>query len=475
MKKMINTPLSWAVFSKIAESIIRFSSNLILTKILFPEAFGLMATAQVILSLIDLFTDLGIRTSLIQNENGEKKEYLNTAWSISVSRGFIIFGILFLAAPFLSDFYNEPRLTMIIRMLSISIIVQAFSNPALSLLFRKLETLKQFYWEIGSQFTGFVLTIVIAILFPSVWAMISGYILTSIIRLILSYWLIPYLPKWEIAPAAKKQLLSFGKHILVNTLTTWMFFNIDKLLVSKLFGVKEMGSYIIGLNIALVVEQMVIQLFYKIMFPTFSRLAGKPEILKQKLFNYSGIMTLVTSAALALLYVSSDSIVQFLYGTSYSLAALIIGWMAIRSIFHLQFGIFSSYLISVGKPVFVSISTTGGLMVFGILFLISGSGLSLIHFLMILIVSSFSMMMISLYYVDRHLHTGYRNFLENSMKSAVIFLTVIFISNGIGLLQPYLRVSGIPENYFNTALTFLLSSPVLFFTGKSAYLKWNSK
>jgi len=475
MKKIMNKPVSWAIFSKIAESLIRFSSNLILTKILVPEAFGLMATAQVILSLIDLFTDLGIRTSLIQNQNGDKKEFLNTAWSISIYRGLIIFGILFLAAPFLSDFYNEPRLTMVIRILSISILVQAFSNPALALLFRKLETLKQFYWEIGSQFVGFILTTVIAFLFPSVWAMISGYILTNIIRLILSYWLIPYFPKLEITPEAKKELISFGKHILINTLATWLFFNIDKLLISKLFGVKVMGSYIIGLNIALIIEQMVIQLFYKIMFPTFSRLINSPEILKEKLFNYSNIMTSVTSVVLAILYISSGSVVQFLYGKSFALAALIIGWLSIRSVFHLQFGIYSSYLISVGKPVFVSISTTGGLAVFGCLFLIYGADVSLNHFLIILIISSFSMMMISMFFVNRKLKSGYRNFAGNMLKAVVIFFSIIIINNVTTLLEPFIRLSFVPQIYFITALTIILSLPIIFITGKSAYSKWNSK
>lgn len=475
MKSAFANPLSWAVFSKIGESAIRFTSNLVLTKLLVPEAFGLMATAQVILSMIDLFTDLGIRTSLIQNPSGEKKEYLNTAWSISIFRGIIIFGILFIAAPFLSDFYNEIRLTMVIQVLSISVVIQSFANPALSLLFRRLETQKQLYWEIGSQFIGFVLTAIVAIIFPSVWAMIVGYLMTSIVRVALSYWLIPYAPKWEINPEVKNQLMSFGKHILINTLTTWLFFNIDKLLISKLFGVTVMGSYIIGLNIALIIEQMVIQLFYKIMFPTFSRLADKPDLLKEKLFNYSNIMTSLTTICLAVLFISSESIVHLLYGKSFALAALVICWISVRSIFHLQFGIYSSFLISIGKPALVSAATVGGLLVFGISFSVYGTAISLNQFFSIMIVSSFSMMIISLLFATRELKTGFGMFFRNMLKSAIIFFSIIMIKNGIEYLISQSDMISKPDVYINTILTVIISSPLIFMVGRNAVIKWNAK
>ena len=88
---------------------LRLASNLILTRLLFPEAFGLMALVTIFMIGLEMFTDLGIVTSIIQNKRGEEADFLNTAWTIKVIRGIVIFICIYLIAGPVAWFYEEPQ------------------------------------------------------------------------------------------------------------------------------------------------------------------------------------------------------------------------------------------------------------------------------------------------------------------------------------------------------------------------------
>lgn len=112
---------------------IRLASNLILTRLLFPEIFGLMAIVQVFMQGLVMFSDLGIRISIIQHKQGGDPKYFNTVWTIQVIRGIILFSITWAIAWPLSIFYDIPILAKLLPITGITALIAGFYPTKLAL------------------------------------------------------------------------------------------------------------------------------------------------------------------------------------------------------------------------------------------------------------------------------------------------------------------------------------------------------
>ena len=123
----------WGFMGKGGGEFIRFCANLILTRLLFPEAFGLMALANSTLMMVNLFSDTGVITSIIQNPRGDKTTFLNTAWIISICRGVLLCTVMILLSWPLAMLYKEPDLRLILIIISLNPLFSGFENPSLSL------------------------------------------------------------------------------------------------------------------------------------------------------------------------------------------------------------------------------------------------------------------------------------------------------------------------------------------------------
>ncbi len=144
----------WSFMGKGGSHFFRMVGSLVLTRILFPEAFGLMATATVFLTMVQLFSDTGTHTAIIQNPRGAEPEFLNTAWIIKLCRGGILFLVMCaLALPF-ARFYNQPELKGILFVMAFSPLILGFENPALAVLIKEFRTEKQVGLELGTQVFG---------------------------------------------------------------------------------------------------------------------------------------------------------------------------------------------------------------------------------------------------------------------------------------------------------------------------------
>ena len=112
-RAMRSTLFSLAGFG--GENVLRLAGNLVLTRLLFPEAFGMMALVTVLMNGLGMFSDIGLRSSIIQNERGADPVFLNTAWTIQIARGALLFVITWFLATPVSDFYGDPRLENMFR------------------------------------------------------------------------------------------------------------------------------------------------------------------------------------------------------------------------------------------------------------------------------------------------------------------------------------------------------------------------
>ena len=154
--------------------LIRLLGNLVLTRILFPEAFGIMALATLLLTALSQFSDIGVMASIIRSKRGDDPTFLDTAWTVKVIRG----GVLFLVACGLSYpmalFYEQSIYTQIIPVMAISLVIQGFMPTAIDTAYRNMEMGRLTALEILSAFVNICLMIFLSWTLQSVWGLVIG-------------------------------------------------------------------------------------------------------------------------------------------------------------------------------------------------------------------------------------------------------------------------------------------------------------
>lgn len=225
----------WSLIGSGGAGLIRFTSNLVLTRLLFPEAFGLMATAMLMMTLVQIFSDTGVKTALIQHPQGDSRAFIDTSFIIALGRSILLFLVLIISISPIANFYSQPELIAILWVMSLAFLAEGFLNPALPLLIKKLRIEKQVVYSIGTQLAGFLTTLVLVYILRSVLALAIGYVFTSIFRVIGSYLITTYRPKFNWNKAAGLALLHFGKYIIVNTMIGWAVLNVDRFYSSLYF------------------------------------------------------------------------------------------------------------------------------------------------------------------------------------------------------------------------------------------------
>ncbi|PJE01549.1 MAG: hypothetical protein CK427_10385 [Leptospira sp.] len=360
--------VSWSIIGKGTSYGLRLVSNILLTYMLSPSSFGLMATCLVIITMIQLFSDIGIKTAIIQSKDADKEEFLNTAWSISLLRGLFLFIFCFLISYPLSVFYDQEILLFMIWIISFSIPLGALENPGIYLNIKKLRTDLQVIYEFGSEILSIFFTVSLAFLLQNVWALVIGSLFTPIFKIYFSYKLNSFRPKFQIFDKYSKDLLRFGKFIMINTLVTWAALNLDTLFIGKWNGMNELGNYNIGKNLAISLEMFLVGIIGQSFFPIISNVQSDLTRV-QKIYRRSS--TLALTFAIPIIFnmiYFSEEIIHILYREEFYPAIIPMFWVSCRGIFRIISMFQGSTLIGIGRAELETYSMSFALLVFFLLF-----------------------------------------------------------------------------------------------------------
>jgi O-antigen/teichoic acid export membrane protein len=325
IKKLAIRGAIWTIASYGTSQILRFGSNLILTRLLFPKLFGLMALVYVFITGLHLFSDIGIATSVVQNKRGDEPAFLNTAWTLQVIRGLGLWCCCLLLAWPVSKFYEEPQLLWLLPVVGLNTFISGFNSTALFTLNRHMAVRQLAFYELGGQVVSLTVMIVWAYLNRTVWAIVAGGFVSALFQLVWSHRLNTTSPNrfaWE--PEATKEIISFGKWIFVSTAMTFLAWQTDRLILGKLLSIEMLGIYGIALTLSDIPRQVVLAVSSKVIFPAFSKLVDLPrETFRAKIQKNRQPILIAMALVLALSVSFGDLLVSVLYDQRYANAA----WM----------------------------------------------------------------------------------------------------------------------------------------------------
>lgn len=315
---------SWTTMGFGAQQVLRLASNLVLTRLLFPEAFGLMALAQVFSQGLAMLSDIGVGPSIVQNDRGDDPDFLATAWTMQVIRGFVLAMAMCLLAYPASWFYEEPILFPLLAMLSIGTVINAFQSIGIATATRTMQLGRLAILDFVAHAIGIVAMIVWAYFSRDVWALVGGSIIAALFRLFLGYRLLPSNgSRIYFEREAAGQIFHFGKWIFLATAMTYFGGQGLRLIQGSLVSMSVLGMIAIAGSIAMPARVIIDKIVGGVLFPALAEINRKnPDRFVQRVRQTRMRVLLAISPFFLLCIGFGQHIIFFLYDSRYHKAGI---------------------------------------------------------------------------------------------------------------------------------------------------------
>lgn len=227
--------------------VLRLASNLILTRLLFPEAFGVMAMVSVFLMGLAMFSDVGVGPAIMQSKRGDDRDFLNTAWTIQIIRGVSLWLVACASTWPMAVYFGEPDLLYYLPVAALTQLVLGFTPTRYETANRHLRAGRVTLLDMGTQVVGVVTAIALAWMLQSVWALVISGVLSAIVQVVLFDLFLPGERnrfRWE--SRAAQELIHFGKWVFLSTIAGFAIGQADKVVIGGWLTTHDFGIYNIG-------------------------------------------------------------------------------------------------------------------------------------------------------------------------------------------------------------------------------------
>ncbi len=329
----------WTVGSFGVAQLLRLATNVILSRLLAPELFGIM---QIVLSLqtgVELISDVGIGQNIIYNKNANDPDFYNTAWSLQLIRGVLLWLVFSATAVPVAKFYQSPILILVIPLAALGIVLGAFASTSRFLLQKRMQYSALTAFETTVTLVSLGAQVILAYFSPTIWALVFGSLAGATTFMIGSHFILRDVRhRFFISRHFATEILSFGKWIFISSIVYFLSTNFDRLYLAKTIPLELLGVYGIARTISAMLSTVVLQLGNSVIFPF---VASHSHMLRTELRAQLAPIRLkfllVIGFGLSLLGATADLAIGVLYdqryhAASWMLPVLIIGsWFSIMS------------------------------------------------------------------------------------------------------------------------------------------------
>ncbi|MDJ0994752.1 MAG: oligosaccharide flippase family protein [Dinoroseobacter sp.] len=323
---------AFTVFQTGAGTFLRLLSNLILTRLLFPEAFGLMGLVMIFVMGLGMFSDIGLRDAIIRQTPGDRVA-LNTLWTMQVIRGLILWVIACAIAWPVSVIYNEPLLQMMLPVVAITVVINGFQSTKEPCAIRDLQIGQLTWLTLLAQLIGLVIMALLAWWLQSVWALVFGTVISALLKVLFIQFGLPgphdrFGWNWPVV----RSTLSFGIFIFFSTIATFLVTNGSQMILGAYVSLAVFGIISISNNLAILPRMVSNTLAMNVLMPLYRMKPPVEDIENQpKIFKARRLVGLLSVGITACLALIGDYLVELLYDPRYYLAGPILVLTALCS------------------------------------------------------------------------------------------------------------------------------------------------
>ncbi len=390
---------SWGVGVDISSKGISFAKNIILSRFIFgPAEFGIFGVGFLILGFLELITETGINVYLVQEKDGVK-EYLDTAWVVSIARGILISIIIAILSYPIALFFKIPDYRNFILAISIIPLVRGFLNPGIVSLQKNLKFRKDSLFRFTVYVIEDIATLIFAFATHSVFSFVLGVLIGVIVEVILTFVLVTERPKFSFNKEKLNKIIHRGKWLTAAYIFDYLFEHGDDFAVGKLLNVASLGIYQLSYTISIVPQKTIAERLGRVTFPVFTKIVEDKNRVKRAFLRTVLVTLILVGAFGVVLYFVADPVVRLVLGEKWLPAIPVLRVLAffgvIRAMTNLAYPLFLAYK----KQEYISATTLVGIVVLGILIVPLTLKLGLIGAGVAAIIGSLASLPVAAYFV----------------------------------------------------------------------------
>jgi O-antigen/teichoic acid export membrane protein len=334
------------------QQILRLASNLVLTRLLFPAAFGLSSTVSIVITGMTMLSDLGIQQFIIQSPRGDDPVYLDTAFTFQAVRGLILGAVMIALAYPTALFYKEPQLVPLLLVGSVQLFASGLRSTSLFTLRRRLTIGWITALELGQGLIAYAIMIPWALWRPSPLPLVAGGSIAACVHSLATHALpVGRRNRFLWNKEAYNEIRRFGRWIFGSSGVTFLGAQTGRILYGKFLGMAWLGVYSVAMNLSDAVSAVINRMISGVMFPLFSQ--SRRDDSRSMSDVYYGVrrrLDLFVMPGMGLLAGAGGWIVRSLWDARYADAAWILRILCFKVALATVTGLGEVCLVSLGYP-----------------------------------------------------------------------------------------------------------------------------
>lgn len=241
-KGTVISNLIWRFAERCGAQGVAFVVSLVLARLLAPEDYGTIALVTVFTTIMQVFVDSGLGNALIQKKDADDVDFSSVFYFNVIVCSILYLG-MYLAAPTLAAFYDDPDLVPVIRVLSLTLVISGVKNVQQAYVSRTMQFKRFFFATLGGTIGAAFLGIFLAYMGYGVWALVAQQLFNTTVDTLILWVTVKWRPKWVFSFSRLKELLSFGWKLLVSALLDTTYNQLRQLIIGKLYTTSDLAYY----------------------------------------------------------------------------------------------------------------------------------------------------------------------------------------------------------------------------------------
>ena len=331
----------WLSVTKIATRVFDFVRTIVLARLLLPADFGIFGVVLLVNSIVETFTETGFGQAIIKDTD-ESDTLLNTAWTVTIIKSLLVAIVLFGLSYLAVVFFNSPEAGPMIRVASLYIVINGFTNIKAVYLQKQMKFHKQFVFLMAGSVSQTVVSIALAIILRNAWALVIGMVAGATVKVISSYIIVRYKPMLAISKEKLAKLWNFGKWLTGSSILTFLLLDADDIVVGKLLGTESLGFYQLAYRISNLPATEISRVVADVSFPAYASIQEKVDKLR---IAFSKVLQTVSFSTIPL------GVIVFSLAASFTALFLGDNWLPIIPAIEILaiFGIIRSFESATGS------------------------------------------------------------------------------------------------------------------------------
>lgn len=301
----------WRFLERCSSQVVSFIVSIILARLLLPEQYGIIAMTMIFIALSEVFVTSGLGSALIQRSKYDELEFSTMFWA-SLLFSFLLYALLFLAAPGISLLMKVPALTIVLRVLGLRLPISAMNSIQQAYVSQQMIFKKFFFSTLSGTFFSGIIGLFMAYQGLGVWALVGQNISMVVINTVVLHFLIPWRPALSFSKTAFQRLYGFSWRLMASSFMGTLFEQLRSFLIGRYYSPADLAFANRGEQFPMVISNNVSASVQSVLFPAFSHLKENQESVRHAVQKAMIIGSFVICGLMSILAGISDTLVTII-------------------------------------------------------------------------------------------------------------------------------------------------------------------